>query len=73
MNQQWIFRPAFPAVLETSYEVSFGKVQYQGKLGDWTAKIRIEGASRDRWIDLDTGLPLDAELAKYVVQAYREL
>lgn len=73
MNKEWIFRPAFPAVVGLSYEVSFGKVTYQGRFGDWTAKIRVDGNSRNQWIDLDTGRPLDAGVAKFSVQAYRQL
>lgn len=73
MNSEWITQPAFPAIVGLSYEVSFGKITYQGKFGDWTAKIRVGGNSRDQWIDLETGLPLDADLAKFVIQAYRPL
>jgi hypothetical protein len=53
-----------------TYEVHFGKIQYQGSEGFVIATFKINGSD---WFDLDTSNLLDPVLRNYVVQAYREL
>jgi hypothetical protein len=74
MASTWITGNTFPAIVGKSYEVSFGnQVTHQGRTGNWTAKIRIDGPGTAQWFDLDAGAPLDPGLARYTVAAYREL
>jgi hypothetical protein len=68
-----ISNQAFVPDVGETYEVNFGTITYQGVQGQWGAQIRIEGAGTAQWIDIGTGKPLDPELAKFVVQAYRRI
>jgi len=73
MAKQWIVGRAFPAVVGKDYEVAFGNITYMDQTGMWTAKIRVVGSGSANWIDLDTGVPIDPSLVKYVVQAFIEI
>lgn len=73
MTSAWITGRAFVPTIGCEYEVTFGKVIYNGQTGDWTARIRADGLLPSQWIDLDTAAQLDPALAAYVVQAYREI
>lgn len=69
----WIMGRPFIPVPGKLFQVHFGFVIYQGEAAYWSACIRVDGAASDKWIDLDTNKPLDPELAKYVVQAFRAI
>jgi hypothetical protein len=73
MASIWTTGQAFPATHGRCYEVAFGVVPHQQQTGHWTARIRIYGPTPDRWIDMDTGAPLHAELALHSIQAFREI
>ncbi len=69
----WTTGQAFSPNVGECFDVCFGKIQYQGKNGFWTARLRIDGKGPAQWIDLDTNDPLDPDLAKFVVQAFRSI
>lgn len=69
----WITGRPFLPVTGKLYEVSFGLVGFQGKTGHWTARIHAGGLSPELWTDLDTDLPVDPDLAQFVVQAFRAI
>jgi len=71
MNREWTKGSEFVPAVGCCYEIAFGNIEHEGKIGRWTAKVRVEGARHDAWIDIDTGTPLDADFTQYVVQAYR--
>lgn len=73
MTSDWIRGRVFAPATGKSYEVTFGKIAYRGQTGHVNARLRIDGPQQRQWIDLDNGLPLDPELGKYVVQAFREI
>ena len=55
------------------YELHFGKITLNGQTGFCVATIKVNGSDPSQWTDLDTGIPLEADIAKYVVQAYRDI
>ena len=65
-------RPFLPEEGKT-YDLSFGKITYQGREGDWHCTVRIDGPGPRDWIDLDTDGPIDPQLVRFAVQAWLEL
>jgi len=64
---------AFIPVVGKCYEVHFGNFTHGGQTGFWSAQIRVKGTGTAQWEDIDTGSPLDPGIAKYIVQAYKEI
>ena len=73
MATNWTTGQAFVPNMGECYDVCFGKIQYKGQTGFWTARVRIDGMGSAQWIDLDTNQPLDPDLAKFVIQAFRSI
>ncbi|QDD64295.1 hypothetical protein EJD96_09015 [Herbaspirillum seropedicae] len=71
--ENWINDRAFVPQVGRCYQLYFGELSHQGKLGHWYAAIRADGVQPFEWIELETQIPLDPQLAAYVVRAYREL
>jgi len=64
---------SFLPTIGNCYEVHFGKITLNGQTGFCVANIKIEGNGTSQWIDLDTGQSLDPNIAKHVVQAYKDI
>jgi len=71
MNHEWTKGSEFVPAVGRCYEITFGNIEHEGKIGRWTAKVRVEGLDHNAWIDIDTGSSLDADFTQYSVQAYR--
>jgi hypothetical protein len=63
----------FNPTIGKCYEVHFGSIAIDGKVGFCIARIKIVGKNATDWIDLDTRMALDPRIAVYVVQAYSEI
>ena len=64
---------AFVPMKDKCYEIHFGKIKVNNQTGFCVATIKVNGNDASQWIDLDTNNQLDPDIAKYVVQAYREI
>lgn len=73
MAASWTTGLAFIPNVGGCYEVCFGKIEYKGQTGFWTARIRVTGADSAQWIDFDTNEPLDSDMAKWTIQAFRAI
>jgi hypothetical protein len=72
-TKNWITGQVFIPEVGKFYEVTFGEVTFQGKKGIGTARIRVDGTDPSQWFDIDDQCKLPPELARYVVQGYRQL
>jgi hypothetical protein len=70
---QWVVDEAFVPEVGKSYEVTFGKVTFNGELAPVLRRIRIDGAASDQWFDLDAGTPLDSQLRQLPVRGFRPI
>ena len=64
---------AFIPEVGKCYEVHFGKITLNGRQAYVSARIRVLGGSPADWQDMDTNQQLDTNIAKFVVQAHREI
>lgn len=64
---------AFVPEVGKCYEVHFGKITFRNETGYCVANIQVNGSDASQWTDLDTGKLLDPDIARYVVQAYKEI
>ena len=67
----WITGRLFLPAVGSCYEVHFGRIVYRGNEAYVSARLRIEGSTPAAWIDLDDQQPLDPELSRFAVQAFR--
>ncbi|MGD8591579.1 MAG: hypothetical protein PVF82_02030 [Gammaproteobacteria bacterium] len=55
------------------YEINWDEIEHNGQRGVWSARIRVDDISPEKWKDLDTGTPLDKYLASLEVKWFREI
>lgn len=63
----------FIPVIGKTYDISWGKFLYKGKVGAWESRVRIDGLAKDQWIDVRDNKPLDPELASLEVKWFQEI
>lgn len=65
--------PPFEPVIGKQYQISWGEFLYQGQLGDWTTRIRVDGPTPAEWIDIEDDAPLHEDFRDLEVKWFREI
>lgn len=72
-ESDWIVDEMFLPVEGQSYQVTYGKIFFDGQHRYVLKRIRIDGPEPDDWLDLDQKKPLDRELQALAVKGFRPI
>jgi hypothetical protein len=72
-ESEWVIDQLFFPVQGNSYQVTYGKIFFDGAYRHVLKNIRIDGPQPGDWFDLDENKPLDTELHAMAVKGFRPI
>lgn len=67
----WVLNEPFAPVIGQTYDLTFGKILFDGEDKHVVKRVRIKGRAPSDWIDVGEGRPLHSDLHNCPVRGFR--